>query len=104
MSFYPTSYTTKVALKQVLGMIIVLHLNQNIVEVCIYGDQMKFTVLGDWGLYTGDWGVYTNVKMDDVNHPCSVEHRNSCGNIWNTITGKLNHKNKFEGFSFVHLT
>ena len=34
--FYPTSHTTKVALKQVSGMVTVVHLNHNIMEVQIY--------------------------------------------------------------------
>ena len=42
--------------------------NQNITEVQIYRDYIKFTV-------AKDWRVSNNVIMDDVNHQCSVELR-----------------------------
>ena len=47
-------------------------LNQNIMEVQIYGDYIKVTVAENWGLST-------NTSIDDVNHPCSVELRDVCG-------------------------
>ena len=56
-----------------------IHLNQNIVEVHIYGYYIKVNVAYDWGLHTKNWGVSINANMDDVNHPCSVEHRDEHG-------------------------
>ena len=88
------SYTTQVALKQFLGVVTVVHLKQNIVEVHIYGDQIKVTVKDDQGVYTDDCGVSTNVNMDDVNHPCSIEHIDKRERIRNTITDKLNIEDK----------
>ena len=72
MRFPPTLNTTKLALKQVLGVVTVVHLNQNIMEVHIYGEQIKFTMVGYQGVYTNNQGVSNNINIDDVNHPCSV--------------------------------
>ena len=48
----------------------------------------------DQGVYTKDCGVSTNVNMDDVNHPCSIEHIDKRERICNTITDKLNIEDK----------
>ena len=53
---------------------------------------------------TNDWVVPANINMDDMNHPCSVEHRDERGIFWNTTTDKLNLKNKLKGLCFVYLT
>ena len=68
------------------------------------GEIDKVTVTNAWGVYTNDWGVYNISKMDDINIPCSVEHRGERGRIRNEITGELNLYNNLEGFSFDYLT
>ena len=65
---------------------------------------MKVTVANDYGVYTNEWVMCTNVNADDVNNPCSIEHRDKYGIIWNKIMGKLNLKNKLERFIFVDIT
>ena len=70
--FYSTYYTTKVELKQVLGMTTVVNLNQDSMEVQIYRDQIKVIVPDYWDVYKDDWGVSTNIIMDDVKHTYSV--------------------------------
>ena len=56
-----------------------------------------------------DWGVSTNVIADDINYQCYVELRDIHGRdnhfiIRESITGKLNLKDKLEGLNFEYLT
>ena len=74
-------------------MVIVINLNQNIMEVQIYGYLIKVTV-------SNDWGVSSNINTDDVNHPCSIKHGDKLGIIWKPTMGKQNIEDKFKGLIF----